>query len=84
MATKEDILEQIVEEYLVHKGYFVQHNLKFLPRKDHPDFVTNQDSNHSDIDVVGQRSTASPTTKTTRLTSALMGLIGTTTLIMNF
>lgn len=44
MATKEDILEQIVEEYLVHKGYFVQHNLKFLPRKDQPDFVTNQDS----------------------------------------
>ena len=53
MATKEDILEQIVEEYLVHKGYFVQHNLKFLPRKDHPDFVSNQDSNHSDIDVIG-------------------------------
>lgn len=53
MATKEDILEQIVEEYLVHKGYFVQHNLKFLPRRDHPDFVSNQDSNHSDIDVIG-------------------------------
>lgn len=53
MATKEDILEQIVEEYLVHKGYFVQHNIKFLPRKDHPDFVLNQDSNHSDIDVIG-------------------------------
>lgn len=53
MATKEDILEQIVEEYLVHKGYFVQHNLKFLPRKDHPDFVLNKDSNHSDIDVIG-------------------------------
>jgi len=53
MATKEDILEQIVEEYLVHKGYFVQHNIKFLPRKDHPDFIPNQDSNHSDIDVIG-------------------------------
>lgn len=53
MATKEDILEQIVEEYLVHKGYFVQHNIKFLPRKDHPDFISNQDSNHSDIDVLG-------------------------------
>lgn len=53
MATKEDILEQIVEEYLVHKGYFVQHNIKFLPRKDHPEFVKNQDSNHSDIDVLG-------------------------------
>lgn len=53
MATKEDILEQIVEEYLIHKGYFVQHNIKFLPRKDHPDFVSKQDSNHSDIDVIG-------------------------------
>lgn len=37
----------------MHKGYFVQHNIKFLPRKDHPDFVLNQDSNHSDIDVLG-------------------------------
>ncbi|AXI43139.1 hypothetical protein [Sulfitobacter sp. SK011] len=53
MATKEDILEQIVEEFLIHRGYFVQHNLKFLPRKDHPEFITNKDSNHSDIDVVG-------------------------------
>ena len=50
---KEDILEQVAEEYLLHKGYFVRHNLKFLPRKDHPDFIPNQDSNHSDIDVVG-------------------------------
>jgi hypothetical protein len=51
MATKEDILEQLVEEYLLHDGYFVRHNLKFCPRRDHPDFVTNQDSNHSDIDA---------------------------------
>ena len=53
MATKEDILEQMVEEYLLHKGYFVQHNIKFRPRNDHPDFIKNQDSNHSDIDVIG-------------------------------
>lgn len=53
MATKEDILEQIVGEYLGHEGYFVKHNLKFLPRRDHPDYVKNMDSNHSDIDVVG-------------------------------
>lgn len=53
MATKEDVLEQVVEEYLIHKGYFVRHNIKFLPRKDHPDFVRNHDSNHSDIDVLG-------------------------------
>ena len=53
MATKEDILEQIVEDYLIHKGYFVQHNLKFLPSSDHPDYVVSKDSNHSDIDVIG-------------------------------
>ena len=53
MATKEDILEQIVEEYLVHKGYFVRHNVKFRPREDHPDFIPTQDSNYSDIDVIG-------------------------------
>ena len=53
MATKEDILEQLVEEYLLHEGYFVRHNVKFLPRRDHADFISNQDSNHSDIDVIG-------------------------------
>jgi hypothetical protein len=52
MATKEDILEQVVEEYLIHKGYFVRHNIKYLPRKDDPDFIKNQDSNHRDIDVL--------------------------------
>ena len=53
MATKEDILEQIVEEYLLHEGYFVQHNLKYRPQKDNPDFKSITDSNHSDIDVIG-------------------------------
>ncbi|MDE0456761.1 MAG: hypothetical protein OXI15_05665 [Chromatiales bacterium] len=53
MASKEDILEQLVEEFLIHRGYFVRHNIKFLPRKDHPDYISNQDSNHSDIDVLG-------------------------------
>ena len=49
----EDILEQILEDWLIHKGYFVQHNAKFRPRKDHPDYERNKDSNHSDIDVIG-------------------------------
>lgn len=31
MAQKEDILEQIVEEYLTHEGYFVRHNIKYRP-----------------------------------------------------
>lgn len=57
MATKEDILEQLVEEFLLHKGYFVRHNVKFLPRRDHSDFISNQDSNHSDIDVIGYHPT---------------------------
>jgi hypothetical protein len=52
MATKEDILEQLVEEFLIHRGYFVRHNVKFLPRKDHADFSSKHDSNHSDIDVL--------------------------------
>jgi len=52
MAQKEDILEQIVEEYLIHKGYFVQHNIKYRPDRKHPDFVTQQDAVHSDIDVL--------------------------------
>lgn len=53
MSITEDILEQLVEEYLLHEGYFVQHNLKFRPSEAHPDFVRQLDSNHSDIDVVG-------------------------------
>ncbi|MBV9495514.1 MAG: hypothetical protein JOZ54_14790, partial [Acidobacteria bacterium] len=50
---KEDILEQVVDDYLQAKGYFTRHNLKFRPRADHALFVKNQDSNHSDIDVIG-------------------------------
>ena len=57
MAAKEDILEQVMEEYLLHEGYFVRHNVKFRPREDHPDFILNQDSNHSDIDVIGYHPT---------------------------
>ena len=44
MAQKEDILEQIVEEYLTHKGYFVRHNVKYRPK------TFNQ--TQSDIDVL--------------------------------
>jgi hypothetical protein len=50
---KEDILEQLVDDYLQAKGYFTRHNIKFKPRSDHPDFVSKDDSNHSDIDVLG-------------------------------
>ena len=44
MAQKEDILEQVVEEFLTHEGYFVQHNIKYRPK----DFKQTP----SDIDVL--------------------------------
>ena len=39
---KEDILEQIVEEYLLHAGYFVRHNLKFRPSKEDQGFTSRE------------------------------------------
>jgi hypothetical protein len=50
---KEDVLEQLVDDYFQAKDYFTTHNVKFTPRKDHPEFISLQDSNYSDIDVVG-------------------------------
>jgi hypothetical protein len=52
MAQKEDILEQIVEEYLTHEGYFVQHNIRFKPSVDEADYDSRKDSVSSDIDVL--------------------------------
>src|SRR5262249_48202983 len=52
MAQKEDILEQIVEKYLTHEGYFVQHNIKFKPDPAHPQYHSKHDSVPSDIDVL--------------------------------
>ena len=49
---KEDILEQLVDEYLQHKGYFTIHNVKFKPDKIHPEYNYKHDSVHSDIDVL--------------------------------
>jgi hypothetical protein len=50
---KEDILEQLVEDWLQSQGYFTRANVKFKPRIDHPDFRSGRDSVASDIDVVG-------------------------------
>ena len=50
---KEDILEQVVDDYLQAKGYFTRHNIKFRPRDSHPDFLSKKDSVPSDIDVIG-------------------------------
>ncbi len=50
---KEDVLEQVVEDYLHHRGYFTMHNIKFKPSEEHADFVQSEDSVHSDIDIIG-------------------------------
>src|SRR5262245_27716187 len=50
---KEDVLEQVVDDYLMHRGYFTRHNIRFKPSSDHGDFDRRADSVHSDIDVVG-------------------------------
>lgn len=49
---KEDVLEQIVDDYLQMQGYFTTHNVRFNPPKDQ-DYVTRDESVSSDIDVVG-------------------------------
>lgn len=50
---KEDVLEQIVDDYLNLKGYFTIHNVKFKPAADDKAFNKAKDSVASDIDVVG-------------------------------
>ena len=50
---KEDILEQLVDDFLHTRGYFTRHNVRFQPYKNHPDFTTSQDSVPSDIDILG-------------------------------
>lgn len=50
---KEDVLEQVVDDYLKFKGFFTIHNVPFRPRSDHPDYVGALDSVRSDVDVVG-------------------------------
>jgi hypothetical protein len=50
---KEDILEQLIEDYYVSRpGWFVKHNIKFRPSKEHSDYNSKKDSVHSDIDIV--------------------------------
>src|SRR5262249_48506991 len=50
---KEDILEQLVDDYLKFNGFFTIHNVKFQPAKTAPDYVTAADCVASDVDVVG-------------------------------
>jgi len=48
---KEDVLEQIMEDYLLKKGFFTKHNVKFLPQNIVCN-TSNKDTVHSDIDIL--------------------------------
>jgi len=50
---KEDILEQLADEYLQMMGYFTIGNIKYKPSPSHPDYESSKDSVHSDIDIIG-------------------------------
>jgi hypothetical protein len=54
---KEDVLEQIVDDYLQFQGYFTTHNVRFRPSQAHAEFVSKEDSVSSDVDVVGYHPT---------------------------
>jgi hypothetical protein len=58
---KEDVLEQIVDDYLQFKGYFTTHNIRFRPDPGRDDYVPDLDRVSSDVDVVmaSKHSTAS-------------------------
>jgi restriction endonuclease len=50
---KEDVLEQIADDYLQFEGYFTIHNVRLRPRPDHPEYRATDDSVPSDVDIVG-------------------------------
>lgn len=50
---KEDILEQLVDDYLMALGFFTIHNVKFKPSATDPEYIAQDDCVASDIDVVG-------------------------------
>ena len=50
---KEDVLEQIVDDYLKSKGFFTVHNVRFGHREEDDGYNAEQDNQPSDIDVLG-------------------------------
>jgi hypothetical protein len=45
---KEDVLEQIVDDYLQFKGYFTTHNVRFKPDPSRSDYIADLDRVSSD------------------------------------
>ena len=54
---KEDILEQLADDYLKSRGYFTQHNIKFKPIEGDPGYNKKSDAVCSDIDILAINTT---------------------------
>lgn len=50
---KEDVLEQVVDDYLQSLGFLTRSNIRFRPSPAHPDYAGQADSGWGDIDVLG-------------------------------
>ncbi|MBV9921189.1 MAG: hypothetical protein JOY78_10115 [Pseudonocardia sp.] len=48
----EDVLEQVVDDWLRREGYFTRTNVRFGPRKHEPDFIAKEHNQQSDLDVL--------------------------------
>jgi hypothetical protein len=53
---KEDVLEQIVDDYPQFRGNFTTHNVRFRLRADHDHYVGHRERVSSDVDVGRLRS----------------------------
>ena len=50
---KEDILEQITEDWLLSQpSTFTKTNVKYKPANEHPEYSSKEDNNYSDIDIM--------------------------------
>jgi len=52
MGQKQDVLEQIAEDWLQLRGYFTVHDVPFRPDGSSPGHSSQTDSVHSDIDLI--------------------------------
>src|SRR5438105_13735943 len=50
---KEDVLEQVAEDFLQMRDYFTRHNLRFKPHNEVLGYDAQPDSVSSDVDVIG-------------------------------
>jgi hypothetical protein len=56
----EDVLEQVVDDWLRRQGYFTRTNVRFGPRLGDAGYLSRDHNQQSDLDVVAVRPAAPP------------------------